>query len=588
MAEQGLPTARAPHSGGKDVKPYTIAISDAELSAALNLIVRDSLRPVALGMSVIYLVIVPSYLIRFSRDVALPLAILAAATVAMLLLVYVGLGRSRLPLRWAHPVAATIAALVLANTVAQHIDARPYDYSSYSLVIVGVGFLMLDRRWLIAVLVAVCGAWVMTVIVAHPDSDSFDVALQLAGTVTLAFIVHTVRVRTLRHLERLRLQDAHRKTVLAEAVLNVRHSEERFRKLSNATFEGIVIHDQGRILDVNQALLDMLGYGYADVVGKSAFEFLTPATRPQVQAAMQAEIETPYEAMGVRGDGTEFPIEICAKTIAYEGRTARVAAVRDITERKRTEAEREKLIRELDEFAHTVAHDLKNPLNLVLAYVHLLLDDAGSMAPDDVRTYLREIASGGFKMNSIIDSLLLLAQMRQVDVRYEPLDLALIVPEAWDGLALLRDEYAVELVLPDAWPSVSGYAPWIEGVWANYLSNAIKYGGSPRIEVGAVAQPGGMVRCWVRDFGTDLTPDEQAQLFNPFTRLDAHRSEGHGLGLWIVRRIIERLGGEVGVESAAEGGNRFWFTLPGCDESADDPAPAASEDHPAAGGYAPS
>jgi len=580
MAEQEVHTDRFPRMTGRDEQPYTIDISDADLRTALNLIVRDSLRPAALGISLIYVVMAPSYFIRFSSSVALPLAVLAVVTTVTLLVLYLVLGRWRLPLRWAHPVTAGMAALVLTNTVAQHIYARPHYYSNYSLLIVGVGFLILNIRWLAAILAVACGGWALTVAVAHPDSSTTEFSLQIVGAVVLSFIVHAVRMRMLCRLERLRLQDAQRETVLAEAVLKARQNEERFRKLSNATFEGILIHDQGRVLDANQALLDMFGYRFEETVNKSMLQFLTPGTRGQVQAAMQAEIEMPYEATGVHRDGSEFPIEICAKTIVHEGRVVRVAAVRDITERKRTEAEREQLIRELDEFARTVAHDLKNPLNLVMAYVHLLLEDAGVMCPGEVRSYLKEIASGGFKMNSIIDALLLLAQMRQAAVQFEPLDLTVIVVEAWDRLALLREEHNAELILPDEWPPVSGYAPWVEGVWANYLSNAIKYGDSPRIEVGAAAQADGMVRCWVRDYGTGLTPEQQGQLFTPFTRLEHQRSEGHGLGLWIVQRIVDRLGGQVGVERAAGGGSRFWFTLPGCERSSDECFNDVCEDQP--------
>ena len=116
-----------------------------------------------------------------------------------------------------------------------------------------------------------------------------------------------------------------------------------------------------------------------------------------------------------------------------------------------------------------------------------------------------------------------------------------------------------------------GYGPWVGQVWINYLSNAIKYGGQPpRVELGAdqivdpaTNQP--LVRFWVRDYGPGLTPEEQARLFRSFTRLDRIPTRGYGLGLSVVRRIVEKLGGEVGVES--EGlpgkGSMFSFTLPG-------------------------
>jgi len=138
------------------------------------------------------------------------------------------------------------------------------------------------------------------------------------------------------------------------------------------------------------------------------------------------------------------------------------------------------------------------------------------------------------------------------------------VDQARQRLLHVIQECGADIVLPPAWPPASGYGPWIEEVWANYLSNALKYGGDPPcVELGAIGQPDGRVRFWVRDYGPGLTREQQAHLFVPFARLGRAR-EGHGLGLSIVRRIIEKLGGQVGVESAGVPGqgSLFYFTLP--------------------------
>jgi signal transduction histidine kinase len=128
--------------------------------------------------------------------------------------------------------------------------------------------------------------------------------------------------------------------------------------------------------------------------------------------------------------------------------------------------------------------------------------------------------------------------------------------------------FRAEVALPDNWPVALGYGPWIEQVWVNYLSNAIKYGGEPpRVELGADASGDaglsqGRVRFWVRDNGPGLGEEEIGRLFVPFTRLDQARAQGHGLGLSIVRRIVEKLGGGVGVESEPGEGSLFYFALP--------------------------
>ena len=112
-------------------------------------------------------------------------------------------------------------------------------------------------------------------------------------------------------------------------------------------------------------------------------------------------------------------------------------------------------------------------------------------------------------------------------VEVVPLDMADIVAEALERLAPMIEEYRAEIILPDAWPAALGYGPWVVEVWANYVSNAVKYGGTPpRVELGATAQTDGTVRFWVRDNGLGLSPEEQGRLFTPFTRLHQDRGQG--------------------------------------------------------------
>ena len=138
-----------------------------------------------------------------------------------------------------------------------------------------------------------------------------------------------------------------------------------------------------------------------------------------------------------------------------------------------------------------------------------------------------------------------------------------VAAEAQGRLAHLITEYQAEVIVPETWPAALGYGPWVEEVWTNYLSNAIQYGGRPpRVELGATLQTDGMARFWVRDNGAGLTAEEQRRLFTPFTRLDQVRAKGNGLGLSIVRRIVEKLDGQVSVESETGRGSVFSFTLP--------------------------
>ena len=229
-------------------------------------------------------------------------------------------------------------------------------------------------------------------------------------------------------------------------------------------------------------------------------------------------------------------------------------------------AELEARNEELDAFAHTVAHDLRNPVSVIVGFADTALRLMDIVSEERLRRPVQAIAQYARGMNTIIEALLLLASVRREEVHLTTLDMTTVAGNARQRLAYLIDEHGADVTLPDTWPVVLGYASWVEEVWANYLSNALKYGGRPpRVELGAIERADGMVRFWVRDNGPGIPPEDQERLFKPFTRLKRDSVEGHGLGLSIVRRIVERLGGEVGVESEPGRGSVFSFTLPGVD-----------------------
>jgi len=222
-------------------------------------------------------------------------------------------------------------------------------------------------------------------------------------------------------------------------------------------------------------------------------------------------------------------------------------------------------VEELDVFARTVAHDLKGSLGSLSGFATVLREDYAELSAEQREECLDHLVHSAYKLNNVVDELLLLAEIRKTDVVLEPLYMASIVAEARERLAPMIETYKAEIVLPAEWPIAEGHDSWLEEVWINYLSNAIKYGSRPpRVELGAEMQPDGMVRFWVRDNGRGLTLDEQARLFKPFTRLETVRADGHGLGLSVVQRIVDKLGGQVGVESVPGQGSIFSFTLHGC------------------------
>lgn len=225
--------------------------------------------------------------------------------------------------------------------------------------------------------------------------------------------------------------------------------------------------------------------------------------------------------------------------------------------------EREKLISELDAYAHTVAHDLKGTLNNIIGYAQILALNFARLSEADIQRSLSVIIQSGYKMRDVIDALLLLGSVREEAVPLGPINMAEIVLAAQTRLATEIDQYAAVIQSPTEWPTVIGYAPWIEEVWFNYLSNALKYGGSPPVVLlGTALWADGAAQFWIQDNGRGLTPAQQGRLFQPFTRLNQIDTKGQGLGLSIVHRIIDRLGGQVGIECEPQQGARFYFTLP--------------------------
>ena len=225
--------------------------------------------------------------------------------------------------------------------------------------------------------------------------------------------------------------------------------------------------------------------------------------------------------------------------------------------------EREKLIVDLDAFAHTVAHDLKNPISNVLGYSEVLVKNYDRISPNQIKSTLGIVAQSASKMRDIIDSLLLLARIRLEDIRIESVKMGDIVGEVCQRLQPLIQESEAKIILPEDWPTVRGYGPWLEEVWVNYLINGVKYGGvPPQLELGATRKNKNEMMFWVKDNGNGLTPDQQSKLFQPFVRLHDTQVSGHGLGLSIVQRIINKLDGHVGVESRQGEGSTFYFTLP--------------------------
>jgi signal transduction histidine kinase len=262
----------------------------------------------------------------------------------------------------------------------------------------------------------------------------------------------------------------------------------------------------------------------------------------------------------------------------------RTAALKEVNAQLRDEIERrEELITELKAFSYTVAHDLKTPLTIISGYSHIISKELASTNEPELAEFAEQVVNTTFKMGHMIDSILSFANVRQTEVILCQLDMQTVVAEILLELQPMIKETGARLSHPKQWPKVLGHPQWVEEIWTNYISNALKYGGrpdegqAPIIELGYDSHQSDTFRFWVRDHGYGLTPEQQDNLFIPFQRMHKGSKEGSGLGLSIVKRMVEKMGGEVGVESSPGEGCQFWFTLSSVPENDPPALPRTSE-----------
>lgn len=360
--------------------------------------------------------------------------------------------------------------------------------------------------------------------------------------------------------------------------------------------DGIAFIDMnGKIRFVNDAWIDLHGYTRAELLGQPASMFYTEKARAEtwdyVVAHLRQQSFFEMELDHLKKNNTQFRAWLTVSLLwEADEPVGYVVTVRDISEwrqlQQSLEAEKHHLQQlytqlqianlrlqeqatdlaarnaDLDAFAHSVAHDLKNLLTSVIGYAELLTDEFDNLAVVDRKRFLQQILGSGSKMRHIIDDLLLMARLRKEEVVLTPIAMGEIIHEAMARVTSMTQHHQPAFTLAQEWPVVLGHPSWVEEVWVNYLSNALKYGGDPpQIAIGFTPIERGWVRFWVQDNGPGIDPADQGRLFAPFVRLAKSRSEGHGLGLSIVQRIVEKCGGTVGVESIVGNGCTFWFTL---------------------------
>lgn len=331
----------------------------------------------------------------------------------------------------------------------------------------------------------------------------------------------------------------------------------------------IVLDEEDRVVHLNPAMEQMVGQRTIDVRGLPADQLLSGW--PELRSiALSREYGRKGIAWSEKTNHPHYEVHIAPLRDKSDNLVGTLFVLHNITDLRHAQEELQQHAielrgrnEELDAYAHTVAHGLKNVLQLMMGHCGLLMMSHSEMSPEKIQTTLEQVDIAAQKMNDIIESLMLLSGIRRETLTLEPLNMVPIIDEVRNRLRAMIEEYQAEIILPEAWPTALGYAPWIEEVWDNYISNAIQYGGSPpRVYLGGEETEDGMVRFWVRDNGDGIPEEMRPLLFSSFVSVEHNGARGHGLGLSIVERIVKKLGGTVALESSSDSGSIFTFTLP--------------------------
>ena len=359
-------------------------------------------------------------------------------------------------------------------------------------------------------------------------------------------------------------------------------SEERFKSLHNASFGGIAIHDHGLILECNLGLAEMTGYTVEELRGgMDGLLLISESTRDLVRKNIAAGYEKPYEAIGVKKNGEEYPLRLEARNVTYKGKPVRTVEFRDITDIKRAEgalkqlnaelemrvqqrtAELEASNKELESFSYSVSHDLRAPIRAIQAFGAMLASEHSQQLDDEGKRLLGVIGDQTRRMGKLIDDLLSFSRLGRQQMEVMKVDLAEIARNVFHELTVSIPDRVIQFDCKPSIPAMGDHA-MLHVAFTNLLANAIKFT-LPRIpaniEVGVTDDEGEVVY-YVKDNGVGFDMRYSDKLFGVFQRLHSMQDfEGTGIGLSMVQRIVQHHGGRIWASSKVNEGATFFFTL---------------------------
>jgi PAS domain S-box-containing protein len=354
--------------------------------------------------------------------------------------------------------------------------------------------------------------------------------------------------------------------------LTAREEEnKRFKTIADNAVYGKAIADlEGKLVYVNRFLAEIHGYAPAELIGKNLAVLYPPEQLDKVTKAIdllhQEGHLSPRETWHVDRNGRTFPLLMSVLLLKDDqGNPEYMAASAvDITERKAAEAALKQKNEELEQFVYIVSHDLKSPLITINTFLGMLQEDIADNNTAGVTEDLQFVKEATDRMGHLLSALLQLSRIGRIDSLAQTQTVKKIVDDCLHILAGSLHRRQVEVQVADLPWQLHGDPLHFGQIWQNLIENAVKYMGDqprPRIEIGAAEQDAGLV-FYVRDNGIGIAPEHHQRIFNIFAQLDRN-SDGTGLGLALIKKIVTSYQGHIWVESAGEGqGSCFRFTLP--------------------------
>ena len=366
-------------------------------------------------------------------------------------------------------------------------------------------------------------------------------------------------------------------TAQRDTEARLKESEARFRQTFELAASGICHVVDGRFVRVNKSLCEILGYAEKELLGKSVKEVshpedrdVTDAERARIRAG---EIDSArFEKRYVRADGRVVWADVAIALVrdVFGMPMYEIAVFDDITERKQAEAAlhaaHEELKRsnaELEQFAYVASHDLQEPLRMVASYTQLLGRRYEGKLDKDAHEFMSYIVDGATRMKQLIEDLLAYSRVGTKGQDFKPVALEAPLRRALFNLRAGIEE-AGAAVTYDPLPTVQGDEVQLGQLLQNLIANSLKFRSNsvPRIHI-AVSEKNSEVEIEVRDNGIGIEPQYYERIFMVFQRLfNKGEYPGTGIGLAICKKVVERHGGRIWVESRPGDGTSFYFTLP--------------------------